>query len=520
MAIRLTDVYNKYVERFSDRIANTNFSTIRLRPIYNRYSERFPNRVSGVVDFIPNTYAIGFTPKLQVGSPTQFQINSKSFFDIRSRNIAVTSGVTHTNYNDGSFVKSFNARLYSPEKRYSDSVNLTDINTSPIGKYAITERSKSPLMRQYAKFNLRNDSTGNLEPFILRGIQRNGKNQEPQRWGGGLGAVGIAVIADRAANDLLRLGKFALSSNGIKYGINQGILQVYRLTRPYESKIKITTKPPFFEVKKPGKDFRVSKALGGYNNKRLKDFIPPIPGVGILDTGYTRRGGDGGDISSYKTGARKKLTEIFGRKFEKEINQIVSSDDDYNKNLRKDLIPIGFDRVDGDKVIFRGTVSGISDSMTPSWESYNYIGRPDKVYNYTGLDRNLTFQFEVYAYTKDNLEDVFKKLDFLSKLTMPEIVNNRMSGPIIKLTLGELIRSELGFISSLSITPSTDVPWDLPNIIERKRRLALPRVATVNVGFTFIHNKIPSNSPDFYSYSSKKYFKRSVFQRSLEKAFE
>ena len=218
--------------------------------------------------------------------------------------------------------------------------------------------------------------------------------------------------------------------------------------------------------------------------------------MGILNTGKS---------DSYNTGARKKLTEIFGSGFENSLNQIVASDDLYNENLRKDLIPIGFDRVDGDKVVFRGTVSGISDSMNPSWESYNYIGRPDKVYNYTGLDRNLTFQFEVYAYTKDNLKDVFRKLDFLSKLTMPELVNNRMSGPIIKLTLGELIRSELGFISSLSITPSTDVPWDLPETTET--RLALPRVATVNVGFTFIHNKIPSNNPDFYSYSSKNYLK-------------
>jgi len=461
-----------------------------LKEYYDSYVKRNPtNIVPGTVNNIADIYATGFTRNM---TTSQFLSANKGVqLTTTGKNITITSDVSHKNYSDGREIKTFKKNLFSTNNRYGTVVSTTDISTSPLTKYAITQNSKSPLLRQYSKFNLRNDSPGSLEPFILRGIQRSGKSQEPQRWG--IGGSGIGAIDERAALDVVRLSKFALTPNGIKFGINKAILQLYKETRPYDKGATLKSKPPFFEVKKAGRDFRLPPPVG-YNNKKLSDLIPAIPGVGILDTRKT---------DSYATS--NTIKEFFGIKKQTDIDGIYVDEDLYQNTLNNsDLIPIGFDRLGGNKSVFRGTISGIADSFSPSWESYQYLGRPDKVYNYTGMDRSLAFTFEVYVHHPRELKAMFRKLDFLSKLTMPKMTDtNRMIGPLIKLTIGELYKGQLGFISSLNISPNTDIPFDLgfDDTNTKRIRNALPKAASVNIGFQFIHNTIPTDNQGFRSYS-------------------
>ena len=496
MPITLKNIYSEYAERFPTRVAQVNFSTARLRPVYNRYAGNFPNRVQGLTDFIGNNYAIGFTPNLNAGSPTQFKLSDSRFFASPSQTISVPNNRPHINYSTGEQIKTFFGNQYSSNRKYSDTINLSTLDGSPLGKYSERNGKKS-IIDQYAKFNLRQNSPGNLETLILRGIQREArKRKTPQRWG--VGDTGFATVQDRAIADVERLAKFALTQNGIKAGLNRGILELYFNTRPYQKQISVSIKPPFFEVKPPGKDFRVPTALGGYNNKQPQDFIPPIPGLGIIDTGKT---------NSYQTGARKKVNQYLDND---NLNKIYSADrsepfndNNYLANLKdEDLIPIGFDRVDGDKIIFPGTLSNISDTFTPNWGNYQYIGRPDKVYNYQGLDRNISFSFKAYSHKDVELVSMFERLDVLSKMVMPQMNgNNRMTGPLVRLTIGGLYKQLLGFISSLTVTPSTEIPFDLGhNEAGIRVRGALPILADVSVGFTPIYDQIPQDTVGFRSF--------------------
>ena len=161
MPITLKNIYSEYAERFPTRVAQVNFSTARLRPVYNRYAGNFPNRVQGLTDFIGNDYAIGFTPNLNAGSPTQFKLSDSRFFASPSQTISVPNNRPHINYSTGEQIKTFFGNQYSSNRKYSDTINLSTLDGSPLGKYSERNGKKS-IIDQYAKFNLRQNSPGNL----------------------------------------------------------------------------------------------------------------------------------------------------------------------------------------------------------------------------------------------------------------------------------------------------------------------------------------------------------------------
>lgn len=89
-------------------------------------------------------------------------------------------------------------------------------------------------------------------------------------------------------------------------------------------------------------------------------------------------------------------------------------------------------------------MSGISDSVSPEWSEEKYIGRPDKVYTYSGVDREVSFNFNVYPKTKQELPILWEKMNYLVGLCYPswkKFTNSnseRMISPFIELTIGNL----------------------------------------------------------------------------------
>jgi len=128
---------------------------------------------------------------------------------------------------------------FSSKKPYAVEVvaqNSSDAggDTPYIGFLAnLYRRKNSPslLDQQYAKWNLRDESVNYSyiqHPLILRGIQRKEKF-EPQRWGidalanfdDGLIRGGVTTAAERAAFDVVRIGKWLASPRGLLWIVKQ-----------------------------------------------------------------------------------------------------------------------------------------------------------------------------------------------------------------------------------------------------------------------------------------------------------
>ena len=63
-----------------------------------------------------------------------------------------------------------------------------------------------------------------------------------------------------------------------------------------------------------------------------------------------------------------------------------------------DFITLKFTSINkGQSVNFRATLSGITETTTPSWDSAKFIGSPFPYWTYTGIERSVSFNFKVYS---------------------------------------------------------------------------------------------------------------------------
>ena len=136
-------------------------------------------------------------------------------------------------------------------------------------------------------------------------------------------------------------------------------------------------------------------------------------------------------------------------------------------------------------IIFRAFLSGISETLSPEWSSERYIGRPDSVHVYQGVERSMSFEFMIVPNSKQELPILWEKLNYLVGLTYPTwksigTTGKRMEAPFIQLTMGDLYNSVPGYLSSLSITVDDQSPLELDNGFQ------LPHALNVSCEFTHI----------------------------------
>jgi len=114
---------------------------------------------------------------------------------------------------------------------------------------------------------------------------------------------------------------------------------------------------------------------------------------------------------------------------------------------------------------FRATISGLSETFSPSWDSGKFLGSPFNYYTYSGIERSVSFNFKVYSLNAREHKVAWDKLNFLSGLVYPAdyYSNSAVKPPIIKFTLGDMYKGKAGFIESLSYTFDDNTPWQVTN---------------------------------------------------------
>ena len=183
----------------------------------------------------------------------------------------------------------------------------------------------------------------------------------------------------------------------------------------------------------------------------------------------------------------------------------------FNETLKNDLVHLFFaydtesGTQDNSKIIqFRSTISGVTETFSPSWNGIKYPGRADKAYMYSEFERTLSFNFKAYASSRNEMKNMWKKLSELSKLTMPTY-GSAYSGHICYFRLGQIWgngkKGVPSLITSLSYTIPDDLSWD----INHDGKLAeLPIGADVSIGLTLLPDTIYDSSKNHYSFYDTK----------------
>jgi hypothetical protein len=167
------------------------------------------------------------------------------------------------------------------------------------------------------------------------------------------------------------------------------------------------------------------------------------------------------------------------------INNKTDAINKYDNGVTDSTEKIDFVTLKFDSTQFRATITGLNENYTPSWDSNKFIGSPFNYYTYTGIERNVTFNFKVFSLNIEEHNKAWNKLQALAKKTYPKgYTDYGVVAPIIQFTMTDLYKSKYSFIESLSFTIDDNYPWEV--YLEGMR---LPHIIDVAITLKFIEQR-------------------------------
>ena len=111
---------------------------------------------------------------------------------------------------------------------------------------------------------------------------------------------------------------------------------------------------------------------------------------------------------------------------------------------------------------FRAYIDSFSDSYSATWKGQRYMGRAEEFYKYDGFGRDISLAFTVVAHSQGEMHGMYQKLNFLASSLAPTYTTaGYMAGNLAKLTLGDYIHEQPGFISSITYDIPEESSWDI-----------------------------------------------------------
>jgi hypothetical protein len=212
---------------------------------------------------------------------------------------------------------------------------------------------------------------------------------------------------------------------------------------------------------------------GKLKNNTLLDFLKPTP---LKEKQITRYSKDTARTSIHNKDAvlnnelgkrrglyaDKDLLNQTGKFTESELQTVKINGTDISE---VDLIPLRFQKVnDGSAVYIRSLVTGFNESFSPGWDSSRMLGHPFNFYNFTSVERKLTFNFKSYAMSQPELVLMWRRLEFISHCTYPDSYTGSgiFQPTLLYFTFGNLYIDKVCFIDSLSYTiDESENLWEL-----------------------------------------------------------
>lgn len=159
--------------------------------------------------------------------------------------------------------------------------------------------------------------------------------------------------------------------------------------------------------------------------------------------------------------------------------------------------------INTDVLTFRAYLADMSDDVTPTWKSFNYMGRGEDFYVYEKFSRSMNFSFFLYAHSEYEMPAIYTKLNYLMSSMAPDYNDkNQMRGTYAYLTIGDYVYRQPGVFTKMSISDLLTAPWEIA-LNEPENRLSegrsgidakqheVPKYMKVTMGFNPIHNFLP-----------------------------
>ena len=157
-----------------------------------------------------------------------------------------------------------------------------------------------------------------------------------------------------------------------------------------------------------------------------------------------------------------------------------------------------------DIMVFRAHITNLDDSFTANWSPVTMIGRADPNYTYTGMTRDVSVSFDIYATDRDEVKPIWRKLNALAGYTAPtyDPESIAMIAPWMRITIGDLFVQQPVTLTSVSYTFGMDAPWEI-NIEEDPTMMQVPLKIGVSLQFNMIGDYMPQKGGRFYTLAKR-----------------
>jgi len=138
-------------------------------------------------------------------------------------------------------------------------------------------------------------------------------------------------------------------------------------------------------------------------------------------------------------------------------------------------------------LMFRGYVTGLSDSYNGAWSPVDYVGRAESLYTYSKFARSVTFTLTVPVLQLSDQLPLYEKANSLVSYTAPRYnLSGLPEGTFLKLRVGDYLDA-MGFLNTATVTVADNVPWSNGET----GNTFLPQVLTLALNFTIINRELP-----------------------------
>jgi len=154
-------------------------------------------------------------------------------------------------------------------------------------------------------------------------------------------------------------------------------------------------------------------------------------------------------------------------------------------------------------MVFPASITGLSESIAPEWNSFKYVGSPYNTHRYNGVERTISFEFKLYYLDEETKYSMISSLNSLKELAFPynevsylkyddKDVALSFSPNLIELTINGYYKNIFGFITQLEFSIDDATSWaatrpNMDSAVESINGL-YPTVINVSFGMTVIEN--------------------------------
>jgi hypothetical protein len=164
------------------------------------------------------------------------------------------------------------------------------------------------------------------------------------------------------------------------------------------------------------------------------------------------------------------------------------------KDDKTDIVKFIFTAVNNTTPVhFRALISTIKQNVKPEYNEARYIGRTERFVTYAGAKRSVTLEFNVVAFSAEELDQMWTRINYLTGMAFPAGVSPSgfMIPPLFKVTIGGIFDGQPCYVDSLDFTMLDEtITFDIDKEVSQ--------VIAVNMTLTLLEKRSGFYDTPFY----------------------